>query len=164
MEKFTNNRDDYLNQIKTELLKYDLTENWKEIFIYAEIPFFLRYAFSYNWSVNSNSSKYRLKRKEWNAEYDHSRFNKGIYNLDRLAIVETEIQVNPEDQRFLASIEWNKVGTTKFEGIVLDGLVCELKIKKQKKSLNWNIDDEMNKELADLVKLIRNWKRELKEL
>ncbi len=163
MEKLTNNRDEFLNQIKVELLGYESEGDWKEIFTYAEIPFFLRYAFSYNWSINIKTSKYRLKRKEWNAEYDHLRFNKGIYNLDRLAIKEKELLIDMEAENYLHSINWGNINTIEFKGIVLDGLMCELRIHKIEKSFNWNIDEEMNEDLTKLISVIRNWKREIKE-
>jgi len=63
METFTNNRDTYLKQIKKELLQYEAEGDWKNIFTYVQIPFFLRYGFSYNWSINIQNSKYRLLMK-----------------------------------------------------------------------------------------------------
>ncbi len=164
MERFTNNGEEFINQIKSELLEYELEEGWNEIFTYLEIPYFLGYAFSYNWSVNSKKEKYRLKRKEWNAEYDHSRFDKGIYNLDRLAVIEKEIRINSKDEINFKSIEWDAIDKVEFKGIVLDGLMCELQVHENGKSFKWNIDDEMNPELTKLVYTMRNWKREMKEL
>ena len=161
MEKLTNDRNKFLNQIKLELLEYEVEENWKEVFTYVEVPFFLQYAFSYNWSVDSANSKYRLKRREWKAKYDHSRFDKGIYNLNRLAIVEKEILINSIDERYFNSIDWNKINTVEFKGIILDGLDCEFQMKDIKKSFSWNIDEEMNKELTELIYTIRAWKREI---
>ena len=164
MEWFTNNRDKFLNQIKSELLQYDNGEDWKEIFSYVELPFFLRYAWSYNWSINLKTSKSKLLRKEWNAEYDLNRFDKGVYNLDRLAIKEKEVSINKDDENLFSSIDWNTIGKVKFDGIVLDGLICELKISENEKLIKWNSDYEMNQELNELVYTMRNWKREMKEL
>lgn len=164
MEKFTNNRDEFINKIKSELLEYEKGEKWKEIFSYAELPYFLNYAWSYNWAINLTTSKYRLKRKEWNAAYDLSRFENGIYNLDRLAIRETEISMNTIEESYFHSINWNTINKVKFKGIVLDGLICEIRIADNKKSLRWNTDHEMNQELNKLIYTMRNWKREMKEL
>lgn len=163
MERFTNNRNEFLNQIKLELLEYENEEDWKEIFSYVELPFFLRYAWSYNWSINVKTSKYKLSRKEWNAEYDLNRFDKGVYNLDRLAIIEKEIPIIRNDEKYFSSIDWDTIKNVEFKGIVLDGLICELRIAS-KKVLSWNTDDEMNQELNRLVYTMRNWKREMKEL
>ncbi len=164
MERFTNNRDKFLNQIKLELLEYENEEDWKEIFSYVELPYFLRYAWSYNLSINSKTSKYKLTRKEWNAEYDLNRFKNGVYNLDRLAIKEKEIALSSTDTNYFHSINWNTISIVKFEGIILDGLICELRIANEKKSINWNSDSEMNLELSRLIYTMRNWKREMKEL
>lgn len=164
MERFTNNRDEFLNQIKIELLEYENEEDWKEIFSYVELPFFLRYAWSYNWSINVKKSKYKLLRREWNAEYDLNRFDKGIYSLARLAIREKEIPINQKDKKYLNSIDWKNIDKINFDGIVLDGLICELRIGEDEKSINWNYDSEMNQDLNKLVYTMRNWKREMKEL
>lgn len=164
MERLTNNRDKFLNQIKSELLEYENKEEWKEIFSYVELPFFLSYAWSYNWSINLKTLKYRLKRKEWNADYDLSRFNNGIYNLDRLAITEKEILINSTDENYFRTIDWNTINKVKFDGIVLDGLICELIISNNQKLLKWNSDSEMNQDLNRFIYTMRNWKREMKKL
>jgi len=140
MEKITNNRDEYIKAIKSELIEYITEDNYKEIFTYIEIPFFLQYAFSYNWAINTQTLEYRLKRREWNAEYDHKRFDKGIYNLDRLAITEKEIPINQEDKNQLKSTKWELINKVNFKGIILDGLMCELRANESKKSLIWNSD------------------------
>ena len=163
MEKFTNDGNKFLHQIKSELLEYQLEENWQSIFTYLEMPYFLTYAFSYNWSKNSQNSKYRLKRKEWNAKFDHARFDKGIYNLDRLAIVEKNIAIRSKDAEYFNSIDWKAVDTVEFKGVVLDGLICELQIEEGNRVLTWNVDESMNTALKELVYTMRNWKREMKE-
>ncbi len=164
MERFTNNRDKFLNQIKTEFLQYDNGEDWEEIFSYVELPFFLRYAWSYNWSINLKTSIFKLLRKEWNAEYDLNKFDKGVYNLDRFAIKEKEIAINKDDENLFRTIDWTTIDKVKFEGIVLDGLICELRIAKNGKFIKWNSDYEMNQGLNKLVYTMRNWKREMKGL
>lgn len=164
MEKFTNNKDKFIDQIKSELLSYEFEENWEEIFSYVEMPYFLNYAWSYNWSVNLVNLEYRLKRKEWNAEYDLRRFKNGVYNLDRLAIKEKKISFTLKDEKYFQSIAWNNINKVENNGIVLDGLICNLEVNKFQKSLHWNIDEEMNEELHKLVYTMRNWQREIKEL
>ena len=78
-----------------------------------------------------------------------------------MAIKETEISINPIEENYFRSIDWNMINKVKFEGIVLDGLMCELRINETKKSLKWNIDNEMNQELSKLIYTMRNWIREM---
>lgn len=164
MERFTNNRDEFLKQIKSELLQFENREGWKEIFAYVELPFFLRYAWSYNWSVNTKTSRFKLTGKEWNAEYDLNRFDNGVYNLDRLAIKEKEVSISKKDEIFFCSIDWNTIEKLKFEGIVLDGLICELRVAENQRLIQWNSDSEMNQALNELIYTMRNWGREMNEL
>ena len=164
MERLTNNRDELLQQIKLELLEYEQAKDWEAIFSYVELPFFLSYAWSYNWSKNRKTAKYKLSRKEWNAKYDLNRFNRGVYNLDRLAIIEKEIPISQNDEKYFSSIDWDTIKNVEFKGIVLDGLICELRIASKGKVINWNTDEEMNQDLNRLIYTMRNWKRETKEL
>ena len=160
MERFTNDRNQFVEAIENELMEYEEQKDLEHLFTYVQVPFFLRYAFSYALWFDKNNSKYFLKRKEWNAKYDHSRFDKGIYNLDRVAIIEKEISLNEKDKAYFDEIEWQLLDNVEIEGIVLDGLTCKLKIGKENKVLEWNIDGKMNKKLKELVYLVRNWKRE----
>jgi len=157
MERFTNNIQEFIDQIKLELSGYELKDNYEYVYTYVEISQLLIYAYSYICVVDKVNSTCFLIRKEWNAMYDHSRFNKGIYNLDRLAIVEKEIEFKSEYSSLVKSINWNKIDTVEFNGIILDGLMCELRVSKPDKILNWNIDQEMNNELAQLITEIRSW-------
>ncbi|WP_291722185.1 hypothetical protein [Bernardetia sp.] len=159
MERFTNDRNQFVEAIENELMEYEKQKDFEHLFTYVEVPFFLRYAFSYALWFDKNNSKYFLKRKEWNAKYDHSRFDKGIYNLDRLAIIENEVSLNDTDRAYFDKVEWTLLNTIDFEGIVLDGLTCKLRIGKENKTLVWNPDSKMNNKLKELVYLIRNWKR-----
>lgn len=160
MERFTNDKNQFVEAIENELMEYEEQRDLEHLFTYVEVPFFLRYAFSYALWLDKNNSMYFLKRKEWNAKYDHSRFDKGIYNLDRLAIIEKEIFLDEEDKTYFNTIDWKLLDTIEFTGIVLDGLTCKLQIGKENKTLVWSPDSRMNNKLKELVYLIRNWKRE----
>ncbi len=162
MERLTNDPQQFIQQIKLELLTFEQEGNWESIFTYSELPYFLTYGFSYNWSFNTVSAKYRLRRKEWNSEYDHARFSEGIYNLDRLAILEKKVPLASKDKFAINSVDLNLLDLVEFEGIVLDGLMCELHLNSNDKTLEWNIDAEMNPELLNLIYTIRNWQREIK--
>lgn len=156
MERITNDRDKFIEEIKRELFDYKRTENWTTLFEYVEMPFFLRYAYSVNFAVNKSHTKYSFLQKTWNAAYDLSRFNLGVFNIDRLAVTEAVIDINMEEQiKFSSIINKEKLATIEFKGIILDGLICELKMPTTQQHLKWNIDEEMNEPLSDLVNGIR---------
>ena len=163
MERFTTDGNELIKQIRSELLEYESEKDWKEVFTYAELPYFLTYAWSYHWSIHTKTSNYKLSRKEWNAKYDFKRFKNGIYNLDRLAIKKQEIPIHPTDEKYFCSIDWKKINKVQSERIVLDGLICELRIAQGEKLIQWNADSEMNQDLNKLIYTMRHWKREMKE-
>ena len=156
MERFTNDKIRFLNQIKVELFDFEDSANWITEFEYIEMPYFLNYAFSVNYSVNHAKNEFRLIQKNWNSEYDNSRFKLGIFNIDRLAISKEIIKTSKEENAKFNSIDKRKLETIDYEGIVLDGLICELKVPQIEKHLTWNVDKEMNDELSILVNQIRS--------
>lgn len=159
LERFTNDRNKYLEEIKRELLDYQSEDNYKVLFTYVEMTFFLTYAFSYHCFIKGN--EIQIKKKEWNAAYDDARFDKGIYNIDRLAIREGEVQLSKEEQAYLTGMELAEMETIPYGGVVLDGWICELHTKSNEEALKWNIDEEMNDALIVLIQMMRAWKREL---
>ncbi|KAA3624471.1 MAG: hypothetical protein DWQ02_23010 [Bacteroidetes bacterium] len=157
MEKFTNDRDKFLKQIIKELKAFPKDPNWEPLFQYLELPYFLTYGFAYNYSFNEELQQYRLLSREWNATYDNNRFDKGIYNLNRIAIVE---KIVPDEEYDLSSsTNLANLKKVEIESIVLDGLICEMNSPKLSKPLIWNVDDEMNVALQNLVFSLRDLKK-----
>lgn len=154
MEKFTNDRNKFIEQIKIELLDFENQENWISKFQYVEIPFFLFYAYSVDISINMQSDMLKMRMKNWEANYNLSRFQLGIYNLDRLAILERNIILKQKTSDFFRRIKYEQLKIIDFKGIILDGLTCELIVMDTNQHLKWNIDKEMNIELQKLVENI----------
>jgi len=149
MEKFSNNRYDYWNQIKKELLETNDSEEFR--FQYLEIGQLLSHGFSVTLNEKNPSE---LELKIWNAEYDNKRFNKGIFNLDRLAIVSKKVKLNSQESETINRLLDSELELTNWGGIVLDGLSCQFEINGRK--LDWNTNEEINNDLTELVELIRN--------
>ena len=151
MERFTNCRTEYWNAIKTELLNFSEYErDQSQLFTYLEMGQLLTHGFAVQQtSKNINDLKLRV----WDSAFDNKRFNLGIYNLDRLAVTEKTICLNSMDthkiKRWLAQrpelINWN--------GIIVDGLFCQLEIKDEK--IEWNINAQINSDLVKFVEFLR---------
>ena len=149
MEKFSNNREDYWNQIKKELLDTNDSEEFR--FQYLEIGQLLSHGFSVTLNEKNPSE---LELKIWNAEYDNKRFDKGIFNLDRLAIASKKVKLNSQESETINRLLGAELELTNWGGIVLDGLFCQFEINGRK--LDWNTNEEINNDLTELVELIRN--------
>jgi hypothetical protein len=153
MEQFTNDNIKFFDQIIKELQDYDYDENWEIQFQYAEVPYLLRYGFSFCFLKNGKETKFL--QRTWNSEYDRERFNLGVFNLDRLAVTQKDIHFNEDEKIFFNSINLSTLNTVEYKGIVIDGLFCEMKIPKHEKKFEWNIDKEMNSELEKVISKIR---------
>jgi hypothetical protein len=156
MENFTNNKEEYFSQIKNELLDFKTEVGWLNRFEYLELPYFLTYGYSICFFTENEGDAGKLVYRKWNSAYDNSRFQLGIYNIDRLAITEDSIDIEKDDLKFFKSLDFKKMVLLKREFIVLDGLHCELKIFETGLVHTWNTDDEMSEALVQLVNRIRN--------
>ncbi|MEH0157322.1 hypothetical protein V6R21_24625 [Limibacter armeniacum] len=149
MEKFSNNRENYWNQIKKELS--DVNDSGDFRFQYLEIGQLLSHGFSV---TLTEKNPRELVLKTWNAEYDNQRFDKGIFNLDRLAITDRKVELNSQESKTINKLLDSKLELTNWGGIVLDGLFCQFETNDRK--LDWNTNEEINDDLIELVELLRN--------
>lgn len=149
MENFSNNREDYWNQIKKELLDTKDAKDFR--FQYLEMGQLLSHGFSV---TMTKKSPQQLILKIWNAEFDNNRFNKGIFNLDRLAITDCKIELNLQEVKTINVLLNKKLGLTNRGGMVLDGVLCQFEVDGEK--IQWTANEEINDDLARLVKLLRN--------
>jgi hypothetical protein len=149
MENFSNNRTDYWNQIKLKLLD---SKDYKDFrFRYLEMGQLLTHGLSI---TQVDSHRMKLILKIWKADFDNKRYDKGIYNLDRLATNEKIIELNSEEVKKIDGLLNKELKLTDREGIVLDGLYCQLETEKNK--LVWNSNEEINRNLIELVELLRS--------
>ena len=148
MERFSKSTTEYRNQIIQELSDVPTTEDTR--FLYLELASFFSHGFSIRQVVNYPKM---LILKTWDASFDNSRFNKGIYNLDRLAVNEKTVDISLEEAELIENSLKNKPGVIAPIGIILDGYFCQLEFKCTK--LNWNTNNEMNGSLSPLIKLLR---------
>lgn len=150
MERLTTDSIKYFNEIKKELTDVQIESDQTLHFTFCEIGQLLNYGFSV--SLISGEKNY-LKVKTWNAVFDNTRFNLNIYNLDRLAITEKVIDLNTRDYLRIHELIQHKLEVKKIDGIILDGLYCQFKTNKY--CLNWNIDNQMESKLCELIKSLR---------
>ncbi|WP_298426558.1 hypothetical protein [uncultured Kordia sp.] len=151
MERFTNNKDEFFNQIKTELSTVKSPKGISPRFTYLEIPHFMTYGLSVS-SFEKNATE--LFVKIWDADYDWNRFKTGVFNLDRLAIREHTIVLSQTESNQLNVLLAKKLDLVEFKGIMLDGFYCQFATKEKK--INWNSDFEINNNLIKLVNFLKN--------
>lgn len=149
MENFTTDRERYLDRIIEELTAFEDEGS----LVYCEVGQLLSHGFSFWFNANSEE---KVKVKTWDSTFDNERFKLGVFNLDRLAIAEVETSLNQIELNQLNQLIQAKLETKQLDSIVLDGLKCQLQTKLY--NLEWNVDDEMNDNLRQLVHLIRNKK------
>ena len=150
MERLTTDRDSYFKEVIKELTEIDLHENETNKFTFCEVGQLLTHGYSI--SLISGEKVY-FKMKMWNSDYDNERFKLRIFNLDRLAVTERNFDLSEFESNNLNGILEQELDTKDYDGIVLDGLFCLLKTKN--KTLEWNIDEEMNENLNNLISILR---------
>lgn len=151
MDRFSNSRTDYWNQIIAELSDRENTLLEDYTFRYIELGQLLTHGFSI---TQLKGSKNYLKLAIWNADYDNKRFNKGIYNLGRLAITQHKIKLDSDELARLEKMLKSDLELTNWGGITLDGLFCQF--VSGNKKLEWNSDQEINNNLISLIAFLRN--------
>jgi len=149
MERFTSDRLIFRNQIELELS--EAKGLGKLSFQYLEMSQLLTHGFSFS---QKSSQPNELLLRTWNAEFDKRRFATGIYNLDRLSISEKTIRLSEEEQLFLNNQPMENIELSDWNGMVIDGLRCQLKISDRK--LVWNCNDEINHAGIELVEFLRS--------
>lgn len=147
MEHFTNSPIVYFQNIERELLAYE--ENSIPELIYCEMGSLLHYGFSIG--LYKDIESYLFVRV-WDAHYDNSRFNLGIFNIDRLAIKESKITLNSQETHILENLMTFELKKSDFKKVTLDGRYCKLIISD--KHITWNSPDEVPDDINNFVKTL----------
>jgi len=150
MERFTNNRAEFFNQVKVELSTIKSPKGISTRFTYLEIPHFMRYGFSVS-GFEKNTTE--LLVKSWDAEYDWNRFKTGVFNLDRLAIHEYVVVLSQDEINQLNVLLAKELSLVEWRGITLDGFYCQFTTKEEK--LKWNTNYEINEDMNALIDFLR---------
>lgn len=147
MERFSNSREAYWDQIKSELC----SDNFETcVFRYLEMGQLLQHGYSISQLQKSTDT---LIIRYWKAAYDAERFDKGIYNLDRLAIEKKEVKLTQPEVFFIQASLKEKFDLTNWGGIVLDGYYRLLETDDQE--VIWNIESEINEPLIAFTRFLQ---------
>ena len=160
MERFSNQFSELLNQVKKELLFLDIRKEETCVANYSAHPSFSSGHISVFLIYNEFNKNYRLIKKNWDNEYDRSRFLTGVYNLDRLRITTTTVELSNGQQK-----EWENIIdkiTTVPETletknyILLDGTEFKLmlKIKNVQKTYQWKVPTEDLEHLNPIIEFL----------
>lgn len=152
MERITTDRLEYFQEIRKGLLDTSSLNDQKPVFIYCEVGQLLTHGYSIHFLMGETNG---LLIKEWDAAYDSERFRLGIFNLDRLKIIERYISLSQEESAEINNLLKLYPDIIKLDRIVLDGLFCEFIFKEL--TLCWNTEQEMNPGLSGLVSFIKRF-------
>lgn len=153
MERFTNNFQEVLNQLKKEFFDFKNINPEIEILTFLEYP---KHPIHYGISFYIKNDKLKCLFRYWDSAYDNNRFKSGVFNIDRLAISEQMLEINDTFVQAFNKIDFDALNTIETEGISIGGWHVEINIVKLNKCLDWNFDQQMNPSLRELVQLIRN--------
>lgn len=100
MERFTNNIHEVFKVARTEINTFELAASDQILAYFAEFPPIKGFPFKILVIKKADGTFYSQFR-QWDTAYDFKRWKQGIYNLDRLRIIQESLQLNPTDQAFL---------------------------------------------------------------
>jgi len=153
MSNLTTDSIKYQSEIKNRLTG-NFDNAWRPLWIYSEMSQLINYAFSYSFLIKGQISNHKLIHRKWiNNLSDETRL--GIYRIDSIKIKEEEINCSLNQIFEIQELAKRELSTSHYEGIVLDGHDNQFIDFKLKKYFNWNLDEEMNENLAELVSKIK---------
>ena len=155
MAKVSNQISAYVEQINVELSTFNCPKDWESPLYYQEKGQVLLHAYSVRWLQSTVTGEARLLLRTWNIPRRGEWDPLGIFHLDRLSITEKIYPLPAEEQAYLAAFRLDAMATQPSRYIVLDGLHCSLSIPALVRTLHWNLDDEMNDTLRDLIAFLR---------
>lgn len=153
-------KDDEL-KITTDSIKYHSKVNklltsgfdvsWTPLWNYCEMTSLLIEGHSWTFLIRDGLENRKLIYRSWKCSEKN---NFGIFNLDNIRINEEELSISLNrifeiQNRLKADLSINK-----FKGIILDGMDYELTDFKIKRRYEWKLDQEMNSNMKELIKII----------
>ena len=96
MERLSNSYEELQKAAKRELENFSLKTGEKVIAYFSEFPSIAGFPFKIVLVENAEGAIYSSFR-QWDTEYDFTRWSNGIYNLDRLRIITDRKFLSPSD-------------------------------------------------------------------
>ena len=150
-ERFTHKHLDFFEQIQTELIspahKND-DEQTRAVFLqFSELPFD-RFAIHY---LRGKRGKLVIRR--WNSEFDNVKFSLGIYNLDRVCINESIVDLSTTQAKQLDKSIATEQSVENFHGIILDGYSYSLTLYdgSVEQRLEWKVESQLQQVTLELL-------------
>ncbi|MFT3680848.1 MAG: hypothetical protein QM791_11285 [Ferruginibacter sp.] len=104
MERLSNSYEDLVSQVGKEFQAIKPGDGQSLLVSYSEIPWFPGGQFCISVISTAKDNQTKLIKQVWDNEYDLNRFSSGVYNLDRLCIKRSDIDISAAQQNSLASI------------------------------------------------------------
>jgi hypothetical protein len=154
-ERFTSNYYEFLEEIKIELTSVasiDKETHPIVVFLqFSELPID-RFAIHY---LKGKSN--RIILKQWNSQYDNERFGLGVYNLDRIAIYESIVELTEFQAGELDTLLIHEHSIKDFKEIILDGYRFKLTINQNSeiKSFEWIDESQLSDATKEIVGILK---------
>jgi len=153
-ERFTNEYHEFSEQIKNELLSPASIETPNYVAAlylqFSQLPVD-RFSIHY---LKGNLN--RLLLKKWNSDFDNKRFELGVYNLDRIAINESTIDLTEIQAEKIDKLVKGKHSIENFNGIILDGydFLLKTRIGEVEEIFEWKVESQLPEVTKELVSLL----------
>ncbi len=160
MERLTNDISKLLEAAKQEIQDFVVGENEQILVVFSEFPSVVGMPYQIV-LINDNQGAVRFCLRAWDKEYDLIRWKNGIYNLDRLRIIEKEHLLLSEELQgwkdYLSHLKTQELPNTLEEDrfIRLDGSDFELQIQTEeiKVHYKWGIAKKEIQLFAPLIEM-----------
>lgn len=157
MERFTNDYQQLLNEVKRELLAPALRPPEELLVSYLELPWFAGGQLAWHLAHDPLARQHRLVWLAWDAAYDLGRFATRVYNLDRLRYWQHTCLLTAPQQQQLAAImaALTLPDTLEQTGyIMLDGVEYELKLPAA--HLRWRLANDHFTQVKPLLDFLKD--------
>lgn len=163
MERITSDIHTLLNEAKLEVDNFVLAENENLIAYFSEYPSISGFPFRIA-CVEKTDGTVHSRFRQWDTEYDFTRWENGVYNLDRLRIISDEKVLSALDQEKLVHFfrkleEIQLPQSLKDENaLVLDGSDWSLGLKYGTLEINysWKVATTDLALFVPLIELMKN--------
>lgn len=161
MEKLSNDIDELRKVSKMEIENFAISDNERMLMYFLEFPSIAGFPYKIV-LIKEDSGNIRIAFRQWDTEYDGKRWSNGIYNLDRLRIMESGRYLSQAETEHFNHLILNLVGEELPKSIndksalVLDGYNWEFGINYSGINVDyqWKVANTQIELFAPLIEFI----------
>jgi DNA mismatch repair ATPase MutL len=162
MERFSNSEEAVIREAEIEIQNFDLKDGEKIIAYFSKLPSISGFPYKIILVENFDGIVYSRFR-QWDTEYDFTRWDNGIYNLDRLRIIVDEKILSQTEsallKEYLSQLEKIQLPEhiNKENAIILDGSLWKFGFILKNKNIDysWKAATEDINLFVPIIELMR---------